>query len=148
LFQSKYTAADSIERSTAFDIGRVFNLLAGKEFKLDNSGSRVLSIDTKLCYAGGRRVVPINIAKSIETHSEVRDYYNAYSQQLKDYFRCDLKISYNINLQKTTHNFFIAVDNIFNNRNIYKQEWNSDKGKLEYSYQVGLMPYLGYRVNF
>ena len=48
VFDSKYKGSDGVERSTAFDGGYVFNVLGGKEFKLSQSGRRILTIDSKL----------------------------------------------------------------------------------------------------
>lgn len=148
LFKSKYTDADNIERSTAFDLGHVINILGGKEFKLDDAGKNMLSVDLKVSHIGGRHIIPIDIEKSKQYGYQVLDKDRAYNDKLKDYFTFDLKIGLNLNFAHTTHNFFLAIDNVFNTENVIKQEWNDYTKSIKYEKQLGLLPYFGYRFNF
>ncbi len=54
LYQSKYTAIDGIERNTVFNGNYIFNALGGKECTFNN-GQKVLSVNSRLIYAGGKR---------------------------------------------------------------------------------------------
>ena len=148
LLHSTYTGADGVERNSAFNVGHVFNLLAGKEFHLDAQNRRVLSIDTKVTHSGGRRVTDVNTQASIEQNKAVYDYAHAYGVQLPSYFRADLKISYTVNKPKATHNVFIAADNLFNTQNVLTRDWDNNDKVVKNYYQLGLYPYLGYRVQF
>jgi hypothetical protein len=148
LLHSTYTGADGVERNSAFNVGHVFNFLAGKEFHFDDQNRRVLSIDMKVTHSGGRRVTPVNEEESIKQDKAVYDYANAYGVQLPSYFRTDLKVSYTLNRAKTTHNIFVAADNVFNTQNVLTQDWDNDDKKVKTYYQLGLYPYLGYRVQF
>ncbi len=58
VFESKYKGSDGIERNTAFNGNFVINVLAGKEFTFRKNS--VLSIDLKICYAGGKRYIPVD----------------------------------------------------------------------------------------
>jgi hypothetical protein len=100
VFDSKYKGSDGVERSTAFDGGYVANLLAGKEFKLGNSGRRFLTLDTKVTAAGGRPYTPIDLEASKAAGREVLIEDQAYSLRLDDYFRWDVKIGMRINSSK------------------------------------------------
>lgn len=148
LLDSKYKGYDKVERSTAFDIGYVFNFLAGKEFYLDQNNQKTIAFDFKVTYSGGRRIIGVDQAASMKEGRAVYDYANAYNQKVKDYMRADVKISYNINRPAATHNFFIAADNVLNTKNVLTQDWNNDKQKVETYYQLGIFPYLGYKVQF
>lgn len=148
LLNSKYTGYDKVERNTAFNIGHVVNVLAGREFHLDESNKRTISVDFKVSHSGGRRIIGIDEAASREQGKAVYDYGNAYNVKVKNYFRTDLKVSYNINRPKATHNIFVAADNIFNTQNVLTQDWNNDEKKVETYYQLGVFPYLGYKVQF
>ena len=148
LLRSDYIDGNNIKRSTAFDLGHVLNILGGMEFKLDDANKYTLSVDAKVSHIGGRKVIPIDVAKSIIEKEKVRDYSRAYEETLKDYFQIDLKVGFNINCEKSTHNFFIAVDNILNTKNPYKQDWDEVNQRIKSKYQLGLFPYLGYRINF
>lgn len=148
LFQSKYTTTDNVERNTAFNLGHVVNFLIGKEFGLDNENRKKISLDLKFAHIGGRRVVPIDIQKSIQYGGKVYDITHAYEEQFDDIFRIDFKLSYTVNLESVTHTFFIAADNMLNTKNPWKQNWNSGLNQVTYEYQLGLFPYFGYKVNF
>jgi hypothetical protein len=37
---------------------------------------------------------------------------------------------------------------VFNTQNMFWRDWNNRKQKVETYYQMGLFPYLGYRVQF
>ena len=148
LFKSTYKGADGISRSTAFDFGHVANLLAGKEFYLDKDHNRLISVDVKLTHSGGRHYIPVDAEASKRDNKTRYDFANAYKPKLKDYFRTDFKVTYQVNRPKANHNFFIAADNVMNTQNILAQEWNNKKKMVQTYYQLGLFPYLGYRVQF
>jgi hypothetical protein len=78
----------------------------------------------------------------------VLDLENAYTHRQKDQFRFDFRISYYVNLPKATHNLFIAADNLFRARNILEQYWNRQTESIETTYQIGIVPYFGYRIHF
>ena len=148
LLKSQYQAGDKVWRSTVFDVGYVFNMLGGKEFHLDNDNRKVLSIDVKLSCSGGRHIIPIDEKASLASNEAVYDYKNAYSKQVKNYFRPDLKISYAINRARATHNIFIAADNFINMKNVLDQYWDKDEKKVKDEYQLGIFPYFGYKIQF
>lgn len=148
LLKSQFTTPDGVERSTAFDIGHVFNVLAGKEFHLDDQNRKTISLDVKLTHSGGRKILDIDVAESIKQDKAVYKTDNAYETQLPSYFRADFKLSYNINKAKSTHNLFIAADNVTNYQNILSRDWDNDAKEIKTYYQFGLYPYLGYRVQF
>ncbi len=148
LLKSQFQAGDRVWRSSVFDIGYVVNMLAGKEFHLDQDNRKVISVDMKLSCSGGRRIVPIDEAASRAANEAKYDFGNAYNKQVKNYFRTDLKISYAINRPKATHNIFIAADNILNTQNVLEQYWDKDEKKVKDEYQLGIFPYLGYKIQF
>ncbi|WP_028979194.1 TonB-dependent receptor [Sporocytophaga myxococcoides] len=148
LLKSEYQGSDGVWRNSAFNIGYVVNALAGKEFHLDANNKKLISVDFKVTSSGGRRIIPIDAQASIQKGEAVYDYSRAYETQLKDYFRTDLKISYRLNKAKSNHNFFIAADNLLNTQNVLTQEWDEKKKEVETYYQLGLFPYMGYKVQF
>lgn len=148
LFRSFFTAADGVERNSVFDLGHVVNVLAGREFHLDGENKRTLSLDAKLTHSGGRRYLPIDEEASKRDNKTRYDLTRAYEPRLKDYFRVDFKISYQINRLRANHNLFLAADNVLNTKNILARDWNKKMGEVQTYYQLGIFPYLGYRVQF
>jgi hypothetical protein len=78
VYDSKYLASDGIWRNTSYkgsnisnniDLSYVWNVLAGKEFKIGKK--QVIGVGTKITRAGGRRYGLVDIAFSMKTHSEI-----------------------------------------------------------------------------
>lgn len=150
VFDSKYKGSDGVERSTAFDGGYVANMLAGKEFKLGNSGRRFLTLDTKVTAAGGRPYTPIDLEASRAAGREVLVESQAYSLRLDDYFRWDVKIGMRINSskRKLSQTFFLDFQNVTNNQNIFAMQYNEVRNEVGKTYQIGFFPDVMYRVEF
>lgn len=84
LYSSKYTGSDGIERNTAFNGIYVFNILAGKEWKLEVKKRNKISTDIKFTNAGGRAFTPIDLTASNATGREQLST-NAYSDYYDNY---------------------------------------------------------------
>lgn len=144
LFDSRYRDYSGTWRNTAFNSQYVFNLLGGKEWRLDSTGRKVVSFDLRGNYAGGRRYIR-EIWRNGERQTETEA---AFEHKWKDYFRADVKLGITFNRPKANHHVFAAVDNFTNYRNIFFMQWNDEQKREEPVYQIGLFPYLGYRVQF
>jgi hypothetical protein len=146
LFESTYKGSDGIERSTAFNGQYVFNLLGGKEFRLNEK--RSISFDTRVTYAGGRWFTPLDLEESIAQNQEVRPDELAFSDQNTPYFRLDFKISYRSNGSKIAQQFSIDLRNLTNNENVFAQSYNARSKQIETTYQLGFFPDVQYRIYF
>lgn len=147
---SKYKGADGIERNTTFNIGHIFNIVGGRVFDLDQEKSKQLHIDAKINYSGGRRFIKVDEERTNVDPSD-QIYYdldNSFNNKVRDYFRTDLKITYNVNLPKATHNFFVAIDNLFDTKNESIYDWDRFEEKVKPYYQLGVFPYAGYKIQF
>lgn len=145
-FESKYRGSDNILRNTAFNGNYVVNLLGGKEFVFNKN--KILSVDFNVTAAGGRRVSPIDLERSIAFRQIRYDHANAFSLQMKDYFRTDMKVSYRLNKRKLTHEWAIDIQNVFNNQNEFIQNFNPGTNEIETIYQLGIFPIPQYRITF
>ena len=146
LFQSKYTGSDGVERNTAFNGNFVFNILGGKEWRLDQK--HTLSIDTKVTYAGGKRHTPINIHKSVAESKTVYYDHQAFTLQYKNYFRTDVKIGFKRDGKHISQQWSVQIDNIFNIQNVFIEKYNVADGKLTTTNQLGLFIVPQYRILF
>lgn len=147
LFDSRYRGSDDVLRNTAFNGRYVFNVLAGKEFKVGKKNN-VFALDWKLTSAGGKYVTPIDFTQSKQTGSEVYRTDAAFSTQVKDYFRTDVKVSYRMNRKKVTHEFSLDLQNVTNSQNVFQQRYNPRTNQLANEYQIGLFPVPQYRILF
>lgn len=150
LLQSWFTGGDGLERPTTFSVGFISNVLVGKEMVLDDDGKHLVSLDLRINYSGGRRIIPIDEERTINESSNViyYDVKNAYLPQLRNYFRSDIRFSYQLNTRKNTHWIFAAADNFINTRNELYYGWDLEENKAKKYYQLGIFPYLGYRIQF
>ncbi len=150
IFDSKYKGSDGIERNTAFNSNYIANALLGKEFKFGKNKQNAFTFDTKVTWAGGRYVTPIDIAKSKQKGEAVYNDSKAYSEQQTPYFRWDVKFGYTLNSSKRqfTQQFFLDFQNVTNNKNIFQQRYSKERGQLYNVYQIGFFPDVLWRVQF
>ena len=150
LFQSKYQGSDGISRNTAFNNQYVVNLLAGKEFPMGKEKRNSFSVDFKLTSAGGRFYTPVDLPASQAIGMEVRDQSNAYSENYDPYFRLDLKFGFVVNSKKRkfSQRFYIDLQNLTNNENIFTKRYNNRTNDVNTVLQSGFFPDLLYRIQF
>lgn len=146
IFDSKYKGYDKILRNTAFNGNYVFNLLGGYEFSL--SRNRMLTVDMKTVWAGGRRYVPIDEALSQIENSEERDWNLAYENKYDDYFRTDLRIGFKVNGKKTSQEWAIDLQNLTGFQSLFMEGWDPAENKIYTVYQQGFYPMFLYRIQF
>ena len=146
LFESKYKGSDNITRNTAFNGNYVFNLLGGKEFKINQK--HVLSLDVRATYAGGKRYTPIDLEASKAEKDEVRDGTRAFELQYADYFRLDVKPGYRFNTKRVTHEFTIDIQNVTRNANVFQQSYDIKNQTIKTDYQLRFFVIPQYRVLF
>ncbi len=156
LFESKYKGSDGIERNTAFNSNFVTNLLAGKEWELHKNSSnpklntkkRKIGGDIKLNWAGGRRYTPIDKEKSQIEHRPIYITDETFTHQFPNYFRTDIKFYFKHGGKKSNYEMGIDIQNIFNNQNIYSQNFNTSTGEIYNTYQLGIMVIPYFRIEF
>jgi outer membrane receptor protein involved in Fe transport len=98
--------------------------------------------------AGGNRYTPLDLQSSILNKGAVYIDSLAWSKRFKDYQRVDMKVTFKVNKKKSTLMWFVSIENVLNRRNIFRQVFNQDEGKVVEEYQLGLFPYGGFRIEF
>lgn len=149
LYSSKYTASDGVERNTAFNGRYVFNLLAGKEWKIGTGKRNKFSVDFKFTNAGGRAYTPIDLAAS-NTAGREQLSTNVYSSNYDNYYRIDLKAGYTLNSSKKRFSQTISLDlqNLTNHKNVFSQSYDDRNQSISTTYQLGFFPNLVYKMQF
>ena len=150
VFESKYEGSDGVERNSPFNNGYVVNLLAGREFKLNPTGNTTYFVDTRLTTSGGRYFTPIDLEASRNAGFEVRQEDLAFSEQYDAYFRWDVKFGLKINSKsrKSSHQFFVDLQNVTNNENVFVRRYNRLTNNIDQVNQIGFFPDVGYRFQF
>jgi hypothetical protein len=149
IYSSKYKGSDGVERNTAFNGKYVYNILAGKEWKIGSEKRNKISLDFKFTNAGGRAYTPIDLTASNTTGREVLST-DAYSDFYTNYFRTDIKANYTINSSKRKLSQTVSVDiqNVTNHKNVFSQNYNGQNQSINTTYQLGIFPNVVYKVQF
>lgn len=151
LYESKYYGSDNIRRNTAFNGNYVFNLLAGKEFRLGQDKRRYmtrLAVDGKLNLAGGQRYSPIDMEASRAAGYTQYDQTRAWSLQLPAYMNANLRMGIKFTGRFTTQEIAINISNITNRKNPFYLKYDPATDSQKMVYQFGLMPDILYRIMF
>ncbi len=146
LFESTYEGSDGVQRSTAFDGNLVANLLAGKEFSINEKNA--ITLDTRLTYALGNKYTALDLEASRDLGLEVRQDEFAYEERFPDYFRHDFKIGYRRNGKRITQTFSVDLQNLTNRRNIFLTSYDNRLQNEKTTYQRGFFPNVEYKVLF
>jgi hypothetical protein len=149
IYSSKYKGSDGIERNTAFNGRYVYNVLAGKEWKMGQDKRHRFSLDVKFTQAGGRAYTPIDLISSTAFGHEVRST-DAYSSYYAMYYRLDVKAGFTLNSAKRKIAQTISLDlqNVTNHKNVFSQSYDSMKQALSTTYQLGFFPNVVYKIQF
>lgn len=155
IFNSKYKALDNIERNTAFNSNYLVNFLFGKDFtQLGKKHNKTFSVNTKLFVGGGRRIIPLlrddngNIAVD-PVNNRYYDNSKAYNNYIDDIYTFTLSLSYKWNKPKRTHELFLNIDNITNNKPRLSEHYSPKQpNSIGYSTPIGIFPNLMYRIYF
>ena len=151
LFESKYKGSDGIERFTVFDGGYVFNILGGKEFKLnfgsDKRETRLL-VDIKLTTAGGQKYTPVDLEASIADKKLEYMDRKAFSKQFDPYFRMDTRVAFKMDGKNVTQEWAFDVQNITDAQNPLYRDFDVNAGEVKTVNQLGLFPMMQYKIVF
>jgi hypothetical protein len=151
VYESKYKGSDGIEHNTAFNGKFVYNVLAGKDFKVGKEKRNVFSLGIKMTQAGGRYYTPVDLAASQAAQTQVLqgDAY-AFSQRNPDFFRLDIKMGFTLNSKhtKVAQTVSFDIQNVTNNKNVFAQRYNPVTNSINTAYQIGFFPNFIYKVQF
>jgi len=148
LYEAKYTAADGVERDSRFNGNFNINLTAGKEFIPENKKSNRIGINTRVLYQGGFRQSPIEATASKAANTTVFDESRAFSRQLPNYFRVDVSILLKKNKENYTRIWSLNIQNVLNRQNVAYQYYDLQAGSVVTQYQLGILPFISYRILF
>ncbi|MBK7426434.1 MAG: TonB-dependent receptor [Saprospiraceae bacterium] len=150
IFDSEFTDASDRIFPTVFDSGFSATGMGGKEWNLKNGNQ--LSLSLKALYNGGQRLTPILEGAPVSRYSPdpILDDSRAFSEQVQDYFRTDLRLAFRKNNAKTAWWIALDVQNVTNRRNIdaLNRVYDPDLNTWIYREQSGLTPILSFQIDF
>lgn len=149
VYNSNYKGSDGISRNTAFNGRYVYNILAGKEWKIGREKRNRFSLDIKYTNAGGRAYTPIDLTASKAIGHEVLST-DAYSGYFANYYRLDLKAGFTLNSgkRKIAQTLSLDLQNVTNHKNVFSQNYDSKIQGISTTYQLGFFPNVVYKIQF
>jgi len=151
VYNSEYTGSDNVIRSTSYNGNYIFNVLAGKEFKISDKQS--ISLGIKATYAGGKLYGYVDSAATSQFQELIYLDEGFNSRQFPDYFRIDTKISWKLNAARVTHEIGLDLINITGRKNLlglaYAPDiFNPSAEPTAERYQLGFLPIFYYKIDF
>lgn len=155
IYESKYKTLEGRSRSTRFNGNYLINVIGGKEFVgLGKKKNQTIGLNAKFFMCGGQRIIPLlrdvqgNVAVDPATNT-YWDYDKAYESDLEDIYQITLSMNYKIERPSTTHEFFLNLENITNNKGKLTEYYDSTApGLVGHTTQFGVLPNLMYRLYF
>jgi hypothetical protein len=111
-------------------------------------GARRWSASALWRYASGRPYTPYNIAASIKANAGRYDRTRTNAANYPAYHRLDARIERVFAIRRAALTAFVEVDNIYDRDNVYLYDWSRVLKQAEATYQWGLTPVAGVRIDF
>lgn len=146
LFDSKYKPADGQWHNTRYNSNYILNLVGGKEIKWGEN--RMIGLNSKIIWTGGKRVIPLDLQASIAEGKAVYQTDELYTRKTPDYFRIDIGVHLHFFRDKSEHIISVDIQNVTNRLNAYAEEYDPETESLVYYPLAGIIPILNYRVEF
>ena len=147
IYESKYKAADGIERDTRFNGNFISSIIAGKELRVGKEEkNNLFGFNGKINFSGNKRHTPIDLALSREAGVAVRPISGLFAERLPDYFRLDVQFSFRKNKPGITTEWRLDIQNLTNNQNVLGTRFVNNS--IEEITAFGLVPVLSYRVEW
>ncbi len=148
IYSASYTAQDQEKRNSPYNSNFGINFLIGKEIKMGKRKQNMLGLNLRTTYGGNRRFIPIDLDASIRNQSEIRNLEHAYVSRFPDYYKMDLQVRYRINKPRVTHELGIEILNLTNHHNVAFRYYNNHTQSIEDDFHTGIIPGIGYRIEF
>ena len=145
LYDSRYRAADNKWRNTKFNGNYAASLTGGKDFIFGKQKQFSFGINSKVLFAGGQRLTPIDLEASIAEEQTVRDNSRMFEGRADHYFRIDAMINFRHNLRKFAWVIAIDVQNVTNRKNELKRKYDHNRQEIVKKTQQGIIPVLKLR---
>lgn len=145
-FDARYRDGKNIWRNSRYNLHYAYNVLAGKEFRLWDK--HTFGINMTMTGIGGQWFTPVDFEASQAARQTIRTDSLAYTEQIKDFRRLDIKIRFRLNHRKFSQEIALDIGNITDRKNIWRQYYDPDTNSLKYAYLLGRIPVFLYKVEF
>jgi CarboxypepD_reg-like domain len=149
VFSSKYSDNDGNWHSTRFNKNYVINLLTGKEFVFDKANkNKVLGINTKISFAGGHRMAPVDRDLSLQMRDIYYDWSKPYTYQENPNLFADLTVTWRTNRPKFSSEWGFMVKNVLCSSIEDDYYYNLQTNDISKTKLVIVIPSISYKIEF
>lgn len=149
---SKYGYGPLSEQiSTRWDVGKIANLVLGKEWQKEKrpGKERTIGLNGRLVWMGGVREPEIDIVSSVASNTTVYYLGYGYSKQSPNYFRADLRVYWRKNLgNRRNSTFALDIQNLTARENVAYHFYDPYTVDIETKFQLTTIPNFSWRLDF
>ena len=148
LFDSRFKGDEGIERNTRFNSQYVFNLLYGKEWTVGKQKNKIIGINARVNYFGGKRETPVNMEESVLAEDVVYDYSRLYEEREPNKLLVSATINYQVNKQHHSGIWSLQLVNMLmvkENYGLYYSYKTKQVERWEFAVPV---PNISYKIEF
>ncbi len=149
LFDATYKDALGETHNMRYNSRYTLSFTGGKEWiKQKGEKLRTIGLNLKGIYRGGYWQTPIDREASIAENTTILNQDRPFEERLPAYFSLDLRLSHTKQKEKYLRIWSLDIQNITNRRNISWYYFDQLKEEIKPAYQLGIIPVLGYRIEF
>mgnify|MGYP001942472106 CR=1 FL=1 len=149
-FDSKYKGGDGIIRNTEANSSYGGNVILGKSFRIGKKKGKTNLIETNISFSGngGLYYSPVDLEESIKHQRTVHDFSQANSLRRAPTMRVDYSFSFQFNKPKYSGKFFIQIKNLYSNKVVTYDYFDTISQTIKPFTDFGLVPVLGVKFDF
>jgi hypothetical protein len=121
-------------------------LTAGKEWALQRN--RILELGSRVLYSGGARFTHIDSRRSKIECRAVFDDELAFTDQIKNFFRMDLRVSLRKNNPSHTWKLSLDIQNLTNYQNPTRPAYDTWSNEVTFGFNTSIIPVISYTIDF
>lgn len=148
VFDSRYRGGDGVWRNSRYNRTYVFNLLAGKEWKVGSTKQNSLSVNARVVFQGGNRYSPVDELASRQMKEVVYDESKAFSLQSAPITNFHFTLTYRKNNPKSSRELSFKVINLNAQPDFYGYKYNYRTNTTEKDLSSVVLPNLSYKIEF
>ena len=148
VFDSKYRGGDGIQRNTRFNTQYVFNLLYGKEWIVGKQRNKVIGVNVRMNYFGGKRTTPVNDIASDLAQDVVFNYSRLYEDKEPAKLHVNATVDYRVNKKNHSRIWSLQMINLFLAKENYGLYYNYKTSQVERFEFAVPVPNLSFKIEF
>jgi hypothetical protein len=148
LFTSNFTTYKGESYRGHFDRGYQLNLIGGKEFYINRKKTSLVGVNGKFIISGGQRESPVDVPQTLLAQKVIYTPGQYYTLHNPYYLRTDWSAYLKFNRKKLAHTVEFGAQNVTNRRNYSYSFFDFREGKVKFVRETGIIPAIGYRIEF